>query len=81
MQAAHSHISSGIWHEAGRLQKEQLRGGENLNEKNEPNPVQKAINRLSLNRINIKDISGVDHATKYAIGEINEALIALLESV
>jgi hypothetical protein len=52
-----------------------------LNEKNEPDPRQKIINRLALNRINIKDISDSDWKARAAIKEINEALIDFFESV
>ncbi len=48
---------------------------------NQPNPVQKIINRLSLNRIDIQDIPDSNLAVKEAIKEINEALIELLETL
>ena len=48
---------------------------------NQPNPVQKIINRLFLNRINIHDIPDSNLAVKEAIKEINEALIELLETL
>jgi hypothetical protein len=48
---------------------------------NQPNPVQKIINRLFLNRINIHDIPDSNLAVKEAIKEINEALIEFFENI